>query len=524
MKRTLLSVTIVITGAALFCAAQSCRLFHMMPVTIAAWSPSGETVAPEPDEDVTISVTFSAPMDKTSAEEAFSLTRDGTTVGGSYSWKTDDENTLVFTPHSPVEADSEYEIAIGTSAEDIYGNNLAVHFTHKFYTGNDRDRPEIESIRPRDGSSTDRIRQPVVITFSEPIDRASFYKGFDIVPSVEGSYTWNGENSKVTYTPNRDLTRQRWYTVTVESTVEDVHGNELGKTEKAVFYTGTDTDPPRIVRAENDEGTVELTPGIPLVITESWETDWNIRLVLSEPVLVSGIEESISVDPPADFEVEGPGPAGEQAATEAVITFEERLAFDELYTLHIKTGSEGSIVDCSGNALAGPQDGQDVGYIYRFRTNGHGSKPPEMTRVVFLEDPGGSPPPPDPVTITCEQFDLIDLTAYNQAGGRIGYFDLYVSLAEEAGVDYISFIENFSLTATNGCADIDILAAETGPYTGDPPDPPPEDGEQVVRIHTRIREHPENGLIVLRIGEGFSDTAGNLIAVAWLFYLHDHTP
>lgn len=522
----MLAAAMAITAALLSCAAQSCRLFHMVPVTIPTWSPSKKSVDLDEDDDITISVTFSAQMDKTSAEEAFSLTRDGDTVAGSYSWETKDENTLVFTPHVPIEPDSEYEIAVGTSAEDIYGNNLSVDFIHTFYTGDDRDRPEIESIRPRDGSSTDRVRQPVVITFSEPIDRASFYEGFDIIPAVEGSYAWNGENSKVTFTPNRDLTLQRWYTVTVESTVEDAHGNELGETVIAAFYTGTDTVPPRIVRAENGEGTVELVPGpgTGLVITEGWETDWNIRLVFSEPVLVSGIEESVVVDPPTDFEVEWPGPAGEQAVLEVVITFDERPAFDELYTLSIKTGSEGSIVDCSGNALAGPEDDPGVAYIYWFQTNGPGSKPPEVTRVVFLEDPGGSPPPPDPVTVTCEQFDMVDLSAYNQAGGRIGYFDLYVSLAEGAEVDYISFIENFSLTATNGCADIDILAAETGPYTGGPPDPPAGDGEQVIRIHTRIREHPENGLVALRIGDGFSDSGGNLITDTWLFYLHDHTP
>jgi hypothetical protein len=85
-----------------------------------------------------VSVTFSEPMDKPSAEAAFSLVRssDGSSVAGSFSWSGD---TMTFTPAAPLASGTGYTVTVkgGASsapARDVAGNPLAADLRRTFTT------------------------------------------------------------------------------------------------------------------------------------------------------------------------------------------------------------------------------------------------------------------------------------------------------------------------------------------------------------------------------------------------------
>ncbi len=84
------------------------------PPTVKESSPTGGSIT----TGTIISVTFSEPMDRSSAEEAF-VTSPG--VDGVFDWV---DNTMIFTPTSPLLPETEYIVIIRTTATDLAGNNL----------------------------------------------------------------------------------------------------------------------------------------------------------------------------------------------------------------------------------------------------------------------------------------------------------------------------------------------------------------------------------------------------------------
>jgi hypothetical protein len=79
-----------------------------------------------------VSVTFDEPMDKPSAEAAFSLSGPGgAPVGGSFSWS---GSTMTFRPSTPLGEGTTYQAALAAGARDLAGNELATGRIWSFRT------------------------------------------------------------------------------------------------------------------------------------------------------------------------------------------------------------------------------------------------------------------------------------------------------------------------------------------------------------------------------------------------------
>lgn len=78
----------------------------------------------------TITLTFSEPMDRLSAEQAFTITPD---MNGVLSWS-EDSRVLTFIPERPLESGTTYVVAIDSSASDVAGNRLGNLYTFQFTT------------------------------------------------------------------------------------------------------------------------------------------------------------------------------------------------------------------------------------------------------------------------------------------------------------------------------------------------------------------------------------------------------
>jgi hypothetical protein len=94
------------------------------PPSITAQSPTGTSVPIA----ATMSVTFNEAMNKTSAQNAFSISPS---VSGSFSW---DGNKMIFTPSSNLVYNTIYTVTINTQAKDLAGNNLKSLYNWQFTT------------------------------------------------------------------------------------------------------------------------------------------------------------------------------------------------------------------------------------------------------------------------------------------------------------------------------------------------------------------------------------------------------
>ncbi|HEV3379275.1 MAG TPA: S8 family serine peptidase [Thermoleophilaceae bacterium] len=91
---------------------------------------AGATAVPT---STTVAVTFGEPMDRASAQAAFSLRRttDGAAVAGSFSWS---GNTMTFQPSAALAGGTGYTARVGTGARDAAGNTLAAEQASTFTT------------------------------------------------------------------------------------------------------------------------------------------------------------------------------------------------------------------------------------------------------------------------------------------------------------------------------------------------------------------------------------------------------
>jgi len=101
--------------------------------TVDISAPSIDSVSPSDGAEnlplnTTISVTFSEQMNKTSAEQAFTISPG---VNGSFSWN---GNTTIFTPASQLE-NTTYIATINTGAKDLAGNAVANNYSWSFTAG-----------------------------------------------------------------------------------------------------------------------------------------------------------------------------------------------------------------------------------------------------------------------------------------------------------------------------------------------------------------------------------------------------
>jgi hypothetical protein len=98
---------------------------------VSAFSPTAGAVAVPTSTGVT--VTFGEPMDRSSAQAAFSLRRtgDGAPVAGAFSWN---GSKMTFRPSAPLDQGTGYTARVGTGAVDAAGNGLAAEAVSGFQT------------------------------------------------------------------------------------------------------------------------------------------------------------------------------------------------------------------------------------------------------------------------------------------------------------------------------------------------------------------------------------------------------
>ena len=488
-------------------AAAGCRFFAMKPLEVIDWTPREQQVDLAGLSGITIR--FSQEVNKTLAEEAFSLAESGKPVAGSFLWSSGD--TFAFQPSIDWKEGRIYTIRVDTSAEDIFGNSLREDFTHRFGSSAESDRPRLQSISPPDQALIDELRAPIVIGFSEAMNPTSVQEGFTLSPSVDGYITWDPTATMFQFTPTEEYGWQTAYLLTLDTDVADTSGNTLAETVRHHFFVGSESDAPQLLSAQSDTGGLSVTPdddGGTLVFTDGWEKDMALVLTFSEAMDASSSAAALSWSPQFAYDTSWGG-----GNTTLTIRPKDPLAWDTLYSLTVSEGLQ----DLRGNGLQleGP---------LRLRVTGAGSRPPGVVKAAFLAALN-----PDAVT-ELHSFDSLTFDggyappAADYLDNGNSFLDLYFHLSAGAEIDYFSLLEAFSINCQN--ASITPLGLQLDgsvTYSVNNPVPPGlpygDPDYHVARFILGVNNdgvyNNSPGLLTISLDAGFTDTLGNPLGDPW---------
>jgi hypothetical protein len=406
-----------------------CKFFTIAPLEVTAVSPDS------PVTDTTtlaqIGVWFSADANTSLVEKAFSLSKDGISVEGSFYWPEKDH--LVFRPFEPFQTNPVYTIKVTTMAEDTEGNSLLEDFQHIFRGTADSVRPEIISIIPADMTSLDTLRPTIEIQFSKEMDISSVLDGFSLNPNADGYLVESGGNTIFNYILTEDLLWQETYTITIADNVSDINGNMTGEVGEFHFYTGNENMSPTILSISNPDNSITLIPDDPHdgieTINTGWEKDYSLVISFSEEMDRDTVRSGVSITPEIEFDSDW-----NASGDILTITPTEFFHYDTLYALLVSTACS----DLQGNQM-------EDELSFKFMINGPHSLPPTVEAINLLNVFSGSVPS-DVVPLT--NLGGVELDAEYGTGPTVGFFDIYLRLAESADLDVFAFIDSFTLSAT----------------------------------------------------------------------------
>ncbi len=179
---------------------------------------------------------FDQPMNKLSAEAAFSLKRtsDGASVSGSFAWF---GNALVFLPSAPLANGTSYTATESAAAVDDTGNSLPAARSWQFTTAT---QPLITQSSPGDGAGEVLPNTYVWALFDTAMDKASTQGALSLKRTsdgarVSGQFIWFG--NLLLFKPCSDLAGGTQYTAAVSTSAKDVAGHALPAARSWRFTT-----------------------------------------------------------------------------------------------------------------------------------------------------------------------------------------------------------------------------------------------------------------------------------------------
>jgi len=179
-----------------------------------------------------VTVTFSEPVLATTLSTAtFTLTRGGPVAGTVM--PSAGGLRATFTPSVALSLGVSYDIALSQSVQDLAGNAL-LPFTSSFSTTNvaDTTRPTVTFASPGNGYTGVAPATAIVLTFSEPMDPATFTaSSLTLVPqggtAVSAAVVAGADHTYVTLTPTSLLAFATVYDLRLTTAARDLAGNPL---------------------------------------------------------------------------------------------------------------------------------------------------------------------------------------------------------------------------------------------------------------------------------------------------------
>jgi len=170
-----------------------------------------------------ITVTFPRRMDINSVELLTSVTPPMNTI---FLWP--EENILRIYTGGPFLSDTTITVSIDKSAKDKDGNEIGHTFTFSFRTA----PLNVSGTYPSNGQLFVSPSEPIQISFNNYVTLSTAQASFSISPAVGGSITYGGsypyeQMNQIKFTPYTPLQPNTKYTVTIGTTISDMHGSRM---------------------------------------------------------------------------------------------------------------------------------------------------------------------------------------------------------------------------------------------------------------------------------------------------------
>ena len=189
------------------------------------------------DVDAAIAVSFNQPVvplggDSSSLPPAFNVTPE---VQGRGEWI--NTSTYIFYPEPSLAGGTEYTVSVSQALKTGSGTGLdgSVVNAWKFLTA----RPRVVSVSPFTESPIPPNPE-IKLTFNQPMDRQSVQLNFVFSGTdgaVNGTFTWNDDNTVLTFTPEKTLARGVGYVLNVGAGAKSQGGMTLGTDYGTVLNT-----------------------------------------------------------------------------------------------------------------------------------------------------------------------------------------------------------------------------------------------------------------------------------------------
>ncbi len=215
-----------------------------------------------------ISATFDEAMDKNSVENGFVVTPNN---GGTIVYD-DSTNTATYTlANQNLQGATLYEITLKNSIKDK-ANNFLTEQTWSFTTL-DNVSPTIVSFLPAKNAQNVGLQSKVILSFSEPITKASFDQNFTLEvdsttgtgrTKIAGASKVNG--NQVTFNPSKVLSANTTHYVTISQGIVDAKDNAMPAIPTYTFQTGTDKTRPSFTLKSPVNGAQDVSSKTAIVI------------------------------------------------------------------------------------------------------------------------------------------------------------------------------------------------------------------------------------------------------------------
>lgn len=489
------------------CGPASCALLGPDDFAVSSWSPGPGRL--EAAAIGAVRVSFSAKPDRVSAENAFSLSADGSLLSGAFSW---DGAVMSFAPYLGFRDGAEYVLTVRDEARTPGGVSLARQFEGRFSTKAEDGRPSVAATEPPDGGVLSGRFDRLVIRFSEPVERASYKTALSFTPAISGVWRLGEGGCAAVFEPLEAWAWGATYRARVSAELRDEARNRMGNAYEFRFSVGEDRAPPSLMAAEalDTAGGVAAalvaldSSGATRELNRGWEGGWRLRLRFSEPVSLSALAARVLASAGLDLRMED----GEGFREDATFAFAELPAFGLSFSIKIKSGVE----DSFGNATNADAE-------FLILADGPGSAPPRLIGVRLPLAPGESDPgmrrlaafPAD------EPFATLPLGSgaaeYPPGAPTPSSIELYFKLASGASVELFSLMSSFSISSTNDALYFSPRAVSPGGLAyadlyG------PWAGYAVARVDGFVTNRVASGIVTLRLAAGLRDSAGNAAPLA----------
>ncbi|TGN06718.1 Ig-like domain-containing protein [Leptospira bandrabouensis] len=328
------------------------------PPKILLADPADGSVGISPDTKITI--LFSEAMNKEFTQSAFSLIRDGSAVGGTFSWL---GNLMVFSPNDKLSDPGMYIFSVGKAkAESVGGVNLLDDYRSRFSYSIDLNKPKVTQTIPANGDVGVSPNSLITIKFDKPMDKLSVFGAVSLSPSVEFDIpnTVISDNDQTfQFIPKYPLNFGTVYSLNVANTARDKNGNDLATVQNVVFTVGDDLVSPDLVSISTPSVTNFIADEITVI--DGFNRNDVFTLVFNEPVQPIPLAGAIRITPSKNYNLI------QISSTNFEVRFLEPLDPITIYNLTVSDG----VVDFQNNRLR-------KSYNFNIKTFG------DSTQKIFL--------------------------------------------------------------------------------------------------------------------------------------------